>query len=169
MAETMKDAASPGRGGRMSRQRKREAVLRLLRGEDLETVSRSLGVTVATLSAWLDAFLTAGEARCCWSVNCWRPKSPCWRVTAFSSQEVEAMSRTISPSSRKPYDLARVCRIWRVARASVYRHRKPQPDRQRRCRSDHCPIRCSPPRSVPSWPPVRSMAKGTGKSGPACA
>ncbi len=31
------------------------------------------------------------------------------------------MSRTISPSSRKPYRLARVCRIWRVARASVYR------------------------------------------------
>jgi transposase-like protein len=46
----------------MSRQRKRDAVLRLLRGEDLETVSRSLGVTAATLSGWRDAFLTAGEA-----------------------------------------------------------------------------------------------------------
>ncbi len=44
-------AASPGRGGRMSRQRKTAAVLRLLRGEDLETVSRSLGVTAATLAA----------------------------------------------------------------------------------------------------------------------
>ena len=29
-------AASPGRGGRMSRQRKAAAVLRLLRGEDLD-------------------------------------------------------------------------------------------------------------------------------------
>ena len=38
------------------------AVLRLLRGEDLETVSRALGVTAATLSGWRDAFLTAGEA-----------------------------------------------------------------------------------------------------------
>jgi transposase-like protein len=46
----------------MSRQRKRDAVVRLLRGEDLETVSRSLGVTAATLSGWRDAFLTAGEA-----------------------------------------------------------------------------------------------------------
>ena len=46
----------------MSRQRKRDAVLRLLRGEDLDTVSRSLGVTAATLSAWRDAFLAAGEA-----------------------------------------------------------------------------------------------------------
>ena len=55
-------AASPGRGGRMSRQRKAAAVLRLLRGEDLETVSRSLGVTAATLSGWRDAFLAAGEA-----------------------------------------------------------------------------------------------------------
>ena len=60
MTETMKDAAGLGRGGRMSR--KREAVLRLLRGEDLDTVSRSLGVTAATLSDWRDAFLVAGEA-----------------------------------------------------------------------------------------------------------
>ena len=59
--ETM-GAAGPGRGGRMSRQRKRDAVLRWLRGEDLETVSRSLGVTAATLTAWRDAFLAAGEA-----------------------------------------------------------------------------------------------------------
>ena len=55
-------AAGPGRGGRMSRQRKRDAVLRLLRGENLETVSRSLGVTAAALTAWRDAFLAGGEA-----------------------------------------------------------------------------------------------------------
>ena len=51
-----------GRGGRMSCQRKRDAVLRLLRGEDLEIVSRALGVTAATLSRWQQAFLAAGEA-----------------------------------------------------------------------------------------------------------
>ena len=34
----------------------------LLRGEDLELVSRSLGVTAATLTGWRDAFLAAGEA-----------------------------------------------------------------------------------------------------------
>jgi transposase len=55
-------AAALGRGGRMSRQRKTAAVLRLLRGEDLETVSRALGVTAATLTGWRDAFLAAGEA-----------------------------------------------------------------------------------------------------------
>jgi hypothetical protein len=49
-------AAAPGRGRRMSRQRKTAAVLRLLRGEDLDLVSRSLGVTAATLTGWRDAF-----------------------------------------------------------------------------------------------------------------
>ena len=55
-------AAAPGRGGRMSRQRKTASVLRLLRGEDLDQVSRSLGVTAATLTGWRDAFVAAGEA-----------------------------------------------------------------------------------------------------------
>src|SRR3954451_5521608 len=54
--------AALGRGGRMSRQRKTAAALRLLRGGDLETVSRELGVTAATLSGWHDAFLAGGEA-----------------------------------------------------------------------------------------------------------
>lgn len=48
--------------GRMSAKRKQSAVLRLLRGEDLELVSRELGVTAADLSGWRDAFLAAGEA-----------------------------------------------------------------------------------------------------------
>jgi hypothetical protein len=39
----------------MSRQRKMAAVLRLLRGEDLELVSRSLGVTAATLTGIVKA------------------------------------------------------------------------------------------------------------------
>src|SRR5712691_2084427 len=55
-------AAALGRGGRMSRQRKTAAVLRMLRGEDLETVSRELCVTAATLTGWHEAFLAAGEA-----------------------------------------------------------------------------------------------------------
>src|SRR3954471_24320974 len=61
-ATTDAGGVGPGRGGRMSRPRKREAVLRLLRGEDLETVSRELGVTAATLTGWRDAFLAGGEA-----------------------------------------------------------------------------------------------------------
>ncbi len=54
----------PGRGerGRFSSQRKMEAVLRVLRGEAIDTVSRELNVTAATLSAWRDQFLAAGQA-----------------------------------------------------------------------------------------------------------
>jgi len=46
--------------GRFSAKRKREAVLRLLRGEDLDTVSREMGVTGATLGKWREAFLEGG-------------------------------------------------------------------------------------------------------------
>ena len=56
------DAADPGRGGRLSVGRKREVVLRLLRGEDLESVSRAVGITAARASQWRDRFLAAGQA-----------------------------------------------------------------------------------------------------------
>src|SRR4051812_49127127 len=59
---TASGAVGLGRGGRMSRQRKRDTVLRMLRGEDLETLSRALGVTAATLTGWRDTFVAAGEA-----------------------------------------------------------------------------------------------------------
>lgn len=44
------------------------------------------------------------------------------------------MSQTVSPSSAKPYGPARVCRIWRLSRATLYRHRRPpafEPPRRR--------------------------------------
>ncbi len=47
---------------RMSARRKQGAVLRLLRGEPIEVVSRELSVTAVELSASRDAFLAAGEA-----------------------------------------------------------------------------------------------------------
>jgi transposase len=48
--------------GRWSAKAKREAVLRLLRGEDLDALSRELKVTAAKLSEWRDVFLAGGEA-----------------------------------------------------------------------------------------------------------
>jgi transposase-like protein len=56
------DGPAPERRRRMSAKRKQSAVLRLLRGEDLELVSRELAVPAAELNAWRDAFLAAGEA-----------------------------------------------------------------------------------------------------------
>ena len=47
---------------RISAKKKREAVLRVLRGGDLELVSREIGTAAADLSAWRDRFLEAGEA-----------------------------------------------------------------------------------------------------------
>lgn len=47
---------------RFSARRKAEVVLRLLRGADLELVSRELNVTAARLSKWREQFLTAGRA-----------------------------------------------------------------------------------------------------------
>jgi transposase len=55
-------AGAPGRERRMTARRKQEAVLRVLRGESLETVARELRVTAADLSGWRDAFLEGGAA-----------------------------------------------------------------------------------------------------------
>ena len=56
------DGPTPEPRRRMSARRKQETVLRLLRGEDLELISRDLAVTAAELSGWRDQFLAAGEA-----------------------------------------------------------------------------------------------------------
>ncbi len=48
--------------GRFSVRRKAEAILRLLRGEPLDTLARELGVTAATLAQWREQFLAGGQA-----------------------------------------------------------------------------------------------------------
>jgi len=48
--------------GRWSAKRKMAVVLRLLRGEDIDTLSRELGVTAATLSGWREQSLIGMEA-----------------------------------------------------------------------------------------------------------
>ena len=46
---------------RWSKRRKVEVVLRMLRGESLETLSRETGKAAHELSEWREAFLAAGE------------------------------------------------------------------------------------------------------------
>src|SRR5918998_5965777 len=58
----MPNPPNPAERGRFSARRKTDAVLRLLRGEDLELLSRELGITAATLSGWRDDFLAGGQA-----------------------------------------------------------------------------------------------------------
>lgn len=62
-AATVDANASTGRSdkGRFSSKRKLEAVMRLLRGEDLDLVSREIGVSGAKLSEWRDAFLVGAQ------------------------------------------------------------------------------------------------------------
>jgi len=46
---------------RFSAQKKTEVVLRLLRGDDLDLLSRELQVPAVRLAAWRDAFLAGGQ------------------------------------------------------------------------------------------------------------
>src|SRR4051794_21205549 len=141
--------STPERRRRMSARRKQDAVLRLLRGEDLELVSRELGVTAAELSGWRDQ-LVPGRGRGIAE----EPASRCAgcrdRTAAgqgrradddgrasggedrglgdappFGAREVATMSRQVSPSTAQVHGLLRVTRLWGVARATLYRHRRP--------------------------------------------
>ena len=131
--------------GRFSSRRKTEAVLRLLHGEELDALSRELGVTGATLAQWRERFLAAGQA----SLKS-RPADDrdeeihrlqakvgaitmdnelllelrvSWRRTPFGTPEVEAMNRAGSPSTARRYGTARVCRVWEVSRSTLYARR----------------------------------------------
>ena len=48
--------------GRWTSKKKTEIVLRLLRGEDLDSVSREVGASTARLAEWRDQFLEGGQA-----------------------------------------------------------------------------------------------------------
>ena len=63
-AETSHIAAAPApaRRRRQTSARKQEAVLRVLRGEDIELVARGIDATAADVSGWRDAFLTGGAS-----------------------------------------------------------------------------------------------------------
>lgn len=62
MSGTHKESARGHHRGRFSVQRKSAAVLRLLKGEDMEVLSRELGVTASKLSQWRDQFLAGGQS-----------------------------------------------------------------------------------------------------------
>ena len=47
--------------GRFSSRKKMEVVLRVLRGDDLDLVSRDTGITAAKLSAWRDQSIASAK------------------------------------------------------------------------------------------------------------
>jgi transposase len=62
MVEIRQSSQPSGDRGRWSARRKQEAVLRVLRGEDLDALSRELGVTAGAITRWRDQFLAGGHA-----------------------------------------------------------------------------------------------------------
>src|SRR3954469_8488781 len=132
---------------RFSDQRKIAIVARLLRGEPLDLVARQTNVSVARLTEWRDRAL-AGAATALKERERDGPRRRTRPAeiqggrdhhgqrtalrqdrgdggqTPFGPQEVEAMSQTLSPSIARYYGLARVARVWKVPRASVYRSLK---------------------------------------------
>ena len=128
-------AAERDRKGRFSARRKRATVLRLLRGEDLESVSRELGITAARASQWRDRFLAAGQAglksrateagdhdhrRLQAKIGellmetelLYAKVDQTGGRPPFSPPEVDAMSGAQSISTRRAYGVQRVCRVW---------------------------------------------------------
>uniref|UniRef100_A0A1X7SID5 Uncharacterized protein n=1 Tax=Amphimedon queenslandica TaxID=400682 RepID=A0A1X7SID5_AMPQE len=130
---------------RMTVARKIEATVRVIRGESMESVARSLGVTAADISRWHEAFFD-GAACACEEEKIGSQghedretgilagfDHDGQRVAAradrndgdgppFCAQEVDAMSAVISTSTKKAYGVSRVCRVWEINRAGVYRH-----------------------------------------------
>ena len=56
------ERGSSSERGRWSSRRKTEVVRRVLRGEDLDALSRELGVTAGTIAQWRGQVLAGGQA-----------------------------------------------------------------------------------------------------------
>ena len=150
---------TPEHRRRMSARREQDAVLRLLRGEGLELLSRGLGGSAAALRGWREAVLAGGEASLksrpadARDDEIGRLKEKVGDLTManelleaipdraagdrppFGTPEVEAleaMRRQVSPSTDRVDGLQRVTRVWGVARATSYRHRHRADAAQRR-------------------------------------
>lgn len=55
-------AKSKAERGRFSSRKKMDVVVRVLRGDDLDLVSREAGITAAKVSEWRDQFVASGQA-----------------------------------------------------------------------------------------------------------
>jgi len=150
----------PGERGRFSARRKTEAVLRLLRGEDVDSLSRELGVTAATLASWRDHFLAGGQTalksrpsdahdeevlRLRAKVGELmmgnelleqRAKRAEGDLGPFVAAEVETLGRSSSASAGRADGVERVCRYLGIPRSSLYsrlaRESAPPPVAQKR-------------------------------------
>ena len=137
-------ALAPGQ--RWSASRKRDVVLRLLRGESLDAVSREVGLEVYRLEAWKARALAgielglkaqAGEplaaeldaakrhiGELSMEIELLRERARASeRRLPISDAEVATMSATTSATTGRRYGLERVCRTWERARSALYARR----------------------------------------------
>ena len=146
-AEGAADGAGPlTPGQRWSAGRKRDVVLRLLRGESLEALSRELSVEIYRLEAWRERALAglelglkdrhgepaaealdAGHAAHRGAVDgeraFARAGSGVGATPPFADAEVAAMSETTSAATGRCYGLQRVCQAWERSRSALYARR----------------------------------------------
>ena len=134
-------ALAPGQ-----RSRKRDVVLRLLRGESLDAVSREVGLEVYRLEAWKARALAgielglkaqAGEplaaeldaakrhiGELSMEIELLRERARASeRRLPISDAEVATMSATTSATTGRRYGLERVCRTWERSRSALYARR----------------------------------------------
>ena len=145
-----------GLGRRWTVARKREVVLRLLRDEPVQLLSRQLGVEIFRLEQWREKAIGGIDA----SLK-QRKGDPVQAeldsamkrigrvdhaggtaggqdgdLRPFGAAEVAAMSAATSPGTGLAYGLRRVCAAWGMARSSFYamtsgQHAEPPPAKRR--------------------------------------
>ena len=92
-----KNGATDEERGRWSSKKKMAAVLRLMKGEDLDALSRELKVNAATLSSWREVFLASGLAVRC-SPRLVRPRGRV-RLSGADDEEEAIYGRADHPGA----------------------------------------------------------------------
>lgn len=134
-------ATSKAERGRFSSRKKMDVVLRVLRGDALDLVSREAGITASTVSAWRDQFVTSGQAGLKSRVADGRDnerarlKALVGDLTMRLELSREAVQRlrggpplairrstrwapAMSPSTKRSDGVVRVCQEWGLSRAT---------------------------------------------------
>ncbi len=132
-------AGSLAPGQRWSASRKRDVVLRLLRGESLEALSREAGVEIYRLDAWRERAMAGLEL----GLKA-RHGEPVAEVLDAAKRHIGELSMEIE----RCFGIQRVCQVWERSRSALY---------ARRARAHHHRLGAGPARRGP--PPRQSDAQ----------
>ena len=132
-------AGSLAPGQRWSASRKRDVVLRLLRGESLEALSREAGVEIYRLEAWRERAMAGLEL----GLKA-RHGEPVAEVLDAAKRHIGELSMEIE----RCFGIQRVCQVWERSRSALY---------ARRARAHHHRLGAGPARRGP--PPRQSDAQ----------